>query len=593
LTTNLQSYSSFEAGITFPPNIANGTASLDNTAYALQGTTAVKLTLTTTGSDAQVDFGPGSAIQASVTGNVSYAASYWVYTTAASAAAYIQVDWYTSGGSYLATLSGVSTALTQNAWTRIGTYGVSPSTATSAINNPTIVGTSPSGTSCWFDAGQVETGTTGTDWVPGPGEVAQQLGVPGNLHSTATASHTISLSWNAVTLATGYTVRVISAPTVPDRPIIGTATAAAGSASVSFSPAVWNGGATVLDYTATSSPGSFSTTGAPSPLSISGLTPGTSYTFTVKGRNIIGQSAASAPSNTVIPLSLPTGGTPGALSGLPWTSGALGSSPGEIDQWRNYRGEASDICCDYFPGNSWNNWDDPSGSGFWTKYAGWWNGKICISLPLLTDVDVSYYSNLIAGDYDQHFRNFGINQVAAGRATDPVRLGWEADGDWFAWGVANNAHGSVSDFQNGFRRAVTAIRQGNPQAVIDMTVGPAVLPAYYPGDAYVDIIGMDYYNMYEHLGDFNTVAAGPNGIWTGIAFARAHGKKFGHGEWGVVNQSPNGGGDNPSFIQGMWDTFYNNRDVLAYESYFNISGGYSLVNPNENPASSALYASLW
>ncbi len=84
---------------------------------------------------------------------------------------------------------------------------------------------------------------------------------------------------------------------IPDTPIIGTATAGILNASVAFTPA--STGGTVSTYTATSSPGAITGTSATSPITVSGLNSGTSYTFTVRGANSTGTSPASSASNSV------------------------------------------------------------------------------------------------------------------------------------------------------------------------------------------------------------------------------------------------------------------------------------------------------
>uniref|UniRef100_UPI004053D498 Ig-like domain-containing protein n=1 Tax=Shewanella sp. TaxID=50422 RepID=UPI004053D498 len=81
----------------------------------------------------------------------------------------------------------------------------------------------------------------------------------------------------------------------------GTATAGDTQASVSFTAPANNGGAAITAYTVTSSPGGFTATGGASPLTVTGLTNGTAYSFTVTATNIVGISAASAASNSVIP----------------------------------------------------------------------------------------------------------------------------------------------------------------------------------------------------------------------------------------------------------------------------------------------------
>ena len=88
---------------------------------------------------------------------------------------------------------------------------------------------------------------------------------------------------------------------VPGAPTIGTATAGNAQATVSFTAPASNGGSVITSYTVTSSPGGFTTSGAASPLTVTGLTNGTAYTFTVKATNAVGTGAASAASNAVTP----------------------------------------------------------------------------------------------------------------------------------------------------------------------------------------------------------------------------------------------------------------------------------------------------
>ena len=91
------------------------------------------------------------------------------------------------------------------------------------------------------------------------------------------------------------------ASTVPSAPASPMATPGIAGASVSFTPSVSDGGAPIIRYTVTSSPDGIAATGGAPPIAVSGLTNGTSYTFTVTATNINGPSAASAASNTVIP----------------------------------------------------------------------------------------------------------------------------------------------------------------------------------------------------------------------------------------------------------------------------------------------------
>jgi hypothetical protein len=108
-------------------------------------------------------------------------------------------------------------------------------------------------------------------------------------------------------IQSGSIVISTTAPVVPGAPTIGTATAGNARATVAFTPPASDGGSPITGYTVTSSPGERTGEGASSPITVTGLTNGTAYTFTVKATNAVGKGPASAASNSVTP-----GGVPGA-----------------------------------------------------------------------------------------------------------------------------------------------------------------------------------------------------------------------------------------------------------------------------------------
>lgn len=111
----------------------------------------------------------------------------------------------------------------------------------------------------------------------------------------------------------------VAPATVPGAPTIGAATAGDGQATAAFTAPADNGGAAITGYTATSSPGGLTATGAASPLTVTGLTNGTVYTFTVVATNSVGNSAPSAASNSVTPEAVSV--APDAPTGLTATGG--------------------------------------------------------------------------------------------------------------------------------------------------------------------------------------------------------------------------------------------------------------------------------
>ena len=99
--------------------------------------------------------------------------------------------------------------------------------------------------------------------------------------------------------AAGQIILTLQADTVPNPPTDVAAHAGSSQALVSFIPPTNTGGLAVIDYTVTASPGGVTATGMGSPLVITGLSNGTSYTFTVTARNLIGSSVPSSASPAV------------------------------------------------------------------------------------------------------------------------------------------------------------------------------------------------------------------------------------------------------------------------------------------------------
>ncbi len=115
-----------------------------------------------------------------------------------------------------------------------------------------------------------------------------------------------SNEWNLfLNKAPASFVTVTEGIVIPGTPTIGIATAGNTQASVSFSASTSDGGSAVTGFTVTSTPGGFTGTGLTSPVTVTGLTNGTPYTFTVFATNIKGNSLSSASSNSVTPSTIP------------------------------------------------------------------------------------------------------------------------------------------------------------------------------------------------------------------------------------------------------------------------------------------------
>ena len=125
----------------------------------------------------------------------------------------------------------------------------------------------------------------------------------------------------------------------------------------------------------------------------------------------------------------------------------------------------------------------------------------------------------------------------------------------------------------------------------------------YPGDAYVDYVGMDVYDaswgsdggpISDPTARWNQIANQEYGMNWWLAFAQSHGKAGQRPRnGGLVTDTtadPNGAGDDPSFIQDMYNWMKTNQP--AYETYFNYSS-YDELNTTNDPNASAEYQKLW
>jgi hypothetical protein len=247
------------------------------------------------------------------------------------------------------------------------------------------------------------------------------------------------------------------------------------------------------------------------------------------------------------------------------------AAPGQVaafDRWNG--GQHSAYAMDFL---SMESWDQIAHPDWW---ASGWQGtgrRMVYSVPLLPSTGGSLAAGA-AGAYDGSFRSMAATLVARGQGRAILRIGWEFNGSWFPWSASKDPAAFVAYW----RRVVKAVR-GVPGAgfTIDWSInlGSTAVPAeaVYPGDAYVDVVGADSYDMgwapnyQDSMARWRNLVKQRYGLDWLRSFAAAHAKPVSLPEWGLtIRADGHGGGDNTNYIRRMheWIRFNN----VLYHCYF-------------------------
>lgn len=191
--------------------------------------------------------------------------------------------------------------------------------------------------------------------------------------------------------------------------------------------------------------------------------------------------------------------------------------------------------------------------------------------------------------------------VAAGldSPSTVLRIGHEPNGSWYPWSTANNPV-EMSFYRQAWRHAHDAVTRVCPRVRYNLSFtvglgGAAAIAGHYPGDDYVDIMGLDFY---DYAGSTTTdqfqSAQGTCGFADIAVFARAHGKHVSLDEWGPSTRADIKVRDNPFYVRSIFHALLRLQDQYAdtvlYDSYFNSSNNHNL---DVNPRCSAEYRLLW
>ncbi len=188
------------------------------------------------------------------------------------------------------------------------------------------------------------------------------------------------------------------------------------------------------------------------------------------------------------------------------------------------------------------------------------------------------------GAYNQYFTILAQTLVKDGAANAILRLGWEFNGTWYPWSVANN-----TDAQNfaAFWRQIVNTMRAVPGQQFKFLWNPNGggssswnLELAYPGSAYVDYIGTDVYDEYwgspfTPQASWNSALTQTWGLNWLATFAAAEGRPIAIPEWSVDFRDDGFGlGDDPNFINqfSSWIAAHNVAFTCIF-SYNDTAGG--------------------
>lgn len=301
--------------------------------------------------------------------------------------------------------------------------------------------------------------------------------------------------------------------------------------------------------------------------------------------------------------------TSARISQLPWRSGVSSrfgaDGPDETD-FGDWRGRPVDVHV-LFSGEH-ETWEDITDhlTGGWFKTRVQQSPQPVISLPMLPKSEAKQHAKCAAGQFNAIFQEFGRNLIAAGAQNAVVRLGWEANigSDSHPWGIDTPAE--IPNYKRCFAQLVTALRSTARSLKIEWSIGKkfdSKMPALttYPGNSYVDIWGLHYYDRPPvasqqawdaEVNSTEGKTRHPVGIGAWLAEAKRNRKRLAVPEWGVWNI------DNPLYIELMYKFFKANAGSIAYENYFNLNEKHWIFLPDgvgttPYPLSATKYKELW
>nr|WP_269328717.1 glycosyl hydrolase [Kineosporia babensis] len=263
-----------------------------------------------------------------------------------------------------------------------------------------------------------------------------------------------------------------------------------------------------------------------------------------------------------------------------------GTSPGQVRAFGHWLDRDVQYVVDFSSRTTWNEIADPE------HMLRTWQGqgyRMVYGVAMLPTRQSSSIRAGARGEYNHHYRRLAENLVAHGQGNAVIRLGWEFNLSSWKWHPRNSR-----DFKAYWRHVVRTMRSvpGAQNLKFDWNVnngGKTDSRRFYPGNKYVDFIGVDVYDIsWPHYpypkncgktcrnnrqaAAWKLIRDQKYGLKFWSRFARSKNKPLTFPEWGAWRrfEDRKGGADNPYFISRMHAFIDDPKNRVAYHAYFDF-----------------------
>ena len=266
----------------------------------------------------------------------------------------------------------------------------------------------------------------------------------------------------------------------------------------------------------------------------------------------------------------------------------VGNEPARVAEFERWLGRPVNGVLGYTAGRNWEDIATPDWAiALWAPI----DRPVYWSVPLIPEGSPDLRL-AASGACNAMYREAAL-RLARFRPSDPhlhIRTGWEFNTPNFQWA----ARGRERAFIGAFRQFVNSFRAVSPRFLFEWNVnldGNMEPEAAYPGDDFVDVIGMDFYwnpqwTSPDPLRAWDWMLEHRRGLRWHQDFATSHRKPTAYSEWGVTTDAAE-----PYLERAK--VWFDGHDVV-FQTYWDSNGAYpGRLSDDRFPRSAAAYRRLF